>query len=189
MLIKYIIFAYIFLNIYFPNAALTKEIWLLDKKLSTINFELPIFLVKNIHGKFNNINGLIELDFNKKKNKAIFSVNIDSIEINYKNYKDILLSNIFFHKKKFPIALIDTKQFTYKNEKELSLIVDLTIKDITKKIPLEIEIIHLAEKIVQVKGKFIISRTDFKLGKGKWSSTKILKNNVSVKLNLFLFRN
>lgn len=188
MLIKYIIFAYIFLNIYFPNSALTKEIWLLDKKLSTINFELPIFLLKNVHGNFNNINGLIELNTSKKKNKAIFSVNIDSIEINYKDYKDLLLSNIFFHNKKFPIALIDTKQFTYKNEKELDLIVYLTIKNIIKEIPLKLEIIHLAEKIVQVKGKFIISRSDFKLGKGKWSSTKILKNNVAVRLNLFLYR-
>ena len=65
--------------------------------MSSIKFDLPVSLLKNVKGKFNNIEGFIEIDQNNKiNNKALFSVHIDSIEINYEKYRDLLLSNVFF---------------------------------------------------------------------------------------------
>ena len=87
-------FICIFLFISYP--ILTKERWVLDTNLSTIKFELPILLADNVKGEFKEMKGLIEIDLDtKKNNKALFSVNIKSIEINYKKYRDLLLSNIF----------------------------------------------------------------------------------------------
>ena len=37
-----------------------------------------------------------------------------------------------------------------------------------------LEVIRLAEKLVQVKGELFFSRTEFDLGKGRWSSTCLL---------------
>ena len=77
------------------------ERWVLDKSLSTIEFELPVLFAKNVKGQFNTIEGFVELDVEKKENnKAIFSVQIDDLEMNYIKYKDLLLSNIFFIKDK-----------------------------------------------------------------------------------------
>ena len=60
-----------------------KETWVLDKELSTVIFELPILLMKNVKGKFTDIEGLAEIDFEEKENsKAIFTISIDSIEMN-----------------------------------------------------------------------------------------------------------
>ena len=185
------IFKGIFLFFYclFSNSIFAKEIWVLDKELSRISFEMPIFLAKNVRGQFTQIEGLVELDLEtKKNNKAIFSVNINSIEMNYNKYRNLLLSNIFFNAKKFPIALIDTKKFSYEDENELEILVELSIKGISGIVPLKLKVNRLAEELVQIKGKLKFSRNSFRIGIGRWSSTAILKDNVSIETDLFLFR-
>ena len=167
-----------------------EEQWILDKDLSSINFELPILFNKNVKGSFDNIEGLVIIDMhNKENNKAIFSANIDSIDINYKKYKNLLLSNIFFDSKNFPKTLIDTNKFSYKDQTKMNLNVDLIIKDKTHSVPLTLKIDHLTNELVQIKGKLNFSRTKFNIGTGKWKSTIILRDKVTIKVNLFLFKN
>ena len=41
---------------FFPIHILAaKEIWILDKELSTITFDIPVFLLTNVKGKFNRL--------------------------------------------------------------------------------------------------------------------------------------
>ena len=173
----------------FPSLLNASERWILDKNLSTIEFELPVLLAKNVKGKFNSIEGFIELDVSKKKNnKAIFSVQVDDLEMNYIKYKELLLGSIFFDTLNFPKAVIDTKKFSYTNEKEAQLVVELTLKGRSEMVPLEIYVTRLAEELVQIKSELIFSRTDFEIGVGKWSNTSILKDKVKLKTNLLLYR-
>ena len=146
-------------------------------------------LAKNVQGTFTSIEGFVEIDVDQKKNnKAIFSVDIGSIDMNYIKYKDLLLSNIFFDERQFPKAVIDTKKFTYQNEEELEINVELIIKGQSKLIPLTITVKHLAEELVQIQSELIFSRTDFNIGIGKWSNTTILRDKTKIKTNLFLFK-
>ena len=186
--IKILIFIAI---VFFPSHIVNaKETWVLDKELSTITFEMPVFLAKNIKGEVKEIKGLVEIDLDKKENnKAVFSVNINSIKMNYNKYRGLLLSNIFFYEKRFPIALIDTKKFSYENEQVIELVVELNIKGIKHNIPIKLEIIRLAEELVQIKSNLIFSRTAYQIGVGKWSSTAILKDKVRIDTNIFLFKN
>ncbi len=177
------------LLIFFTSSLYASERWILDKSLSTIEFELPVFLAKNVHGKFNNFEGYVELDVdNKKNNKAIFSVQIDDLDMNYIKYKDLLLSKIFFDSIQYPKAVVDTKKFSYSNEKEIHLEIELTIKGKSEKAPLIILVKRLAEELVQIQCELLFSRTTFEIGVGKWSNTSILKDKVKLKTNLFLFR-
>ena len=165
------------------------ERWILDKSLSTIEFELPVLFANNVKGQFYTIEGFVELDVDKKENnKAIFSVQIDDLEMNYVKYKDLLLSNIFFDTKKFPLAVIDTKKFSYDNESELKLDAELTLKGKSEMIPLVINVTRLAEELVQIQTEMIFSRTAFNIGIEKWQNTSILKDKVKLQTNLFLFK-
>lgn len=165
------------------------ERWIIDKNLSTIEFELPVLLANNVQGKFNNIEGYIELDVDKKiNNKAIFSVKVNDLDMNYIKYKDLLLSNIFFDAFQFPKAVVDTKKFSYDNEKELLLSVELTLKGKSEIVPLTIYITRLAEELVQIQSELIFSRTKFGIGINIWQNTNILKDKVKLKTNLFLYR-
>ena len=131
----------------------------------------------------------MELDVEKKENnKAIFSVQIDDLEMNYIKYKDLLLSNIFFDTITFPLAVIDTKKFSYDNENELKLDAELTLKGKSEMVPLVINVTRLAEELVQIQTEMIFSRTAFNIGIEKWQNTSILKDKVKLQTNLFLFK-
>jgi len=183
LLITFLIF------LLFTKLTIASERWVLDKSLSTIEFELPVLFAKNVIGKFNTIDGFVQLDVDEKENnKAIFSVEINDIEMNYLKYKDLLLSNIFFDAKNFPKAVVDTKKFSYKNETEIQLEIELSIKGKIAMVPLNIYVIRLAEELVQIQAELIFSRTAFNIGTGKWQNTSILKDKIKLQTNLFLFK-
>ncbi len=186
---KYKIFLFFLLLFILPNLTHASERWVLDKSLSTVEFELPVLFAKNVKGTFNTIEGFIELDVKQKENnKAIFYVEVKDLDMNYTKYKDLLLSNIFFDANQFPKAVVDTKKFSYVNETELAFDVELTIKGKSELVPLKINVKRLAEELVQIQTELIFSRTAFEIGTGKWKNTSILKDKVKLSTNLFLFR-
>ena len=186
---KYKIYLFFLLLFILPNLTHASERWVLDKSLSTVEFELPVLFAKNVKGTFNTIEGFIELDVNQKENnKAIFYVEVKDLDMNYSKYKDLLLSDIFFNAKQFPKAVVDTKKFSYVNETELAFDVELTIKGKSELVPLKINVKRLAEELVQIQTELIFSRTAFDIGIGNWKNTSILKDKVKLSTNLFLFR-
>ena len=165
------------------------ERWILDTNLSTVEFELPVLFAKNVKGKFNSIDGFVELDLTKKENnKAVFAVQINDIDMNYIKYKDLLLSKIFFDAKNFPKAVVDTKKFSYVNDTEIELEIELSIKGRNAMVPLKVYVSRLAEELVQIQTEMIFSRTAFNIGIEKWQNTSILKDKVKLQTNLFLFK-
>ena len=66
-LFLFIFFSFIFLL----SSAFSKENWILDKNISTIKFELPIFLASNVKGEFKEIQGLVEIDLDQKKDQKV----------------------------------------------------------------------------------------------------------------------
>ena len=186
---KYKFFLFLFLLNVIPSFSHSAERWILDKSLSTIEFELPVLFAKNVKGSFNTIDGFVELDLNQKENnKAIFYVEVNDLDMNYIKYKDLLLSNVFFDAQQFPKAVVDTKKFSYVNETEFSMDVELTIKGKSAIVPLVINVKRLAEELVQIQSELIFSRTAFEIGIGNWKNTTILKDKVKLSTNLFLFR-
>jgi polyisoprenoid-binding protein YceI len=186
---KYKFFLFLFLLNVIPSFSHAAERWILDKSLSTIEFELPVLFAKNVKGSFNTIDGFVELDLNQKENnKAIFYVELNDLDMNYIKYKDLLLSNVFFDAQQFPKAVVDTKKFSYVNETEFSMDVELTIKGKSAIVPLVINVKRLAEELVQIQSELIFSRTAFEIGIGNWKNTTILKDKVKLSTNLFLFR-
>ena len=172
----YFILFFLFISL---NKLYASERWLIDKNISTVEFELPVLLANNVHGKFNNIEGYVELDVdNKINNKAIFSVQINDLDMNYAKYKDLLLSNIFFDVFRFPKAVVDTKKFSYNNEKKILLNVELTLKGKSEMVPLTLYVTRLADKLVQIQSELTFSRTEFNIGVGKWQNTNILRDKV-----------
>ena len=173
----------------FCSYGIAKERWILDKKISEITFEVPVLLAENVIGKFNTIDGFVEIDtLDQKNNKAILSVNINSLEMNYKKYKNLILSDIFFNSDKYPIGVIDTKKFAYNNEEKLNLDIELTIKGITRLVNTELLVIRLTNDLVQIKSELKFSRNDFNIGTGNWKNTTILKDKIKINSNIFLFK-
>ena len=173
----------------FSSYGIAKERWILDKEISEITFEVPVLLAENVMGKFNNIDGFVEIDtLDQKNNKAILSVNINSLEMNYKKYKNLILSDIFLYSDKYPIGVIDTKKFAYNNEEKINLDIELTIKGTTRVVNTELLVIKLTNDLVQIKSELKFSRNDFNIGTGNWKNTTILKDKIKINTNIFLFK-
>ena len=191
-LLKKILKIFYFLTVilfFLTSNSYAKQKWMIDKNIYQINFEVPVLLATNVFGEFENFDGFVEIDLeNKKNNKAIFSVNIDSIKINYQKYKNLILSPIFFDQVNYPIAVIDTKRFSYEDEKNLSLNIEVTIKGISKKVNTQLKIIKLTNDIVQIFGELEFNRNDFNIGVGNWKNTSILKSKIKINANIFLIK-
>ena len=174
----------------YSSKIIAKNTWILDKELSEITFELPVLLANKIRGQFTKFDGSVVIDQeNKENNRALFSIQINSMSLNYDKYKELLLSSVFFDEANFPIIIIDTKKFNIlDNSNTLQIHAELQIKDIVHIIPFMIEINHLANDWVQIKTDLKFSRTAYELGKGSWSSTLILRDKIRLKANLFLNR-
>ena len=166
-----------------------KERWVIDKNISKISFEVPVLFASDVYGKFKNFHGFVEIDLEKKSNnKAILSVNIESIEMNYIKYRELILGPLFFDLDSHPIGVIDTKKFSYENERELKLDIELTIKGISKIVETKLIVNKLTNDIVQIIGSLEFNRGDFNLGIGKWKNTSILKNKIRINSNIFLIK-
>lgn len=171
------------------SKSIANEKWILDKNISSISFEVPVLFATNVIGKFENIDGFVELDLkDKKNNKAILSVDIESLKVNYEKYMDLILGPVFFDSTKYPFGVLDTKKFAYNNEEKLNLDIELSIKGITKTIDTELIIINLTPDLVQIKGLLEFSRNDFNIGTGNWKNTAILKDKIIINSNLFLMK-
>ena len=180
----------LFLIFLFCKQILANDLWTIDKNISSIEFEVPVLFANNVIGKFNEFDGFVSLDLsNQNNNKALINVRVDSLDINYKRYKDLVLSEIFFDSKKFPLGLIDTNNFKFNyKDNMINLIGELTIKGKSQNIPIDIEVIKLASELVQVKSEISFSRNDFEIGTGNWKNTSILKDEIKIKANIFLFK-
>jgi len=174
----------------FCKQSIANDLWNIDKDISSIEFEVPVLFATNVIGKFNIFDGYVSLDLsNQNNNKALINVTIDSLEINYKRYRDLVLSEVFFDSKKFPLGLIDTNNFKFNYEDDkINLIGELTIKGKSQNIPIDIEIIKLASELVQIKSEISFSRNDFEIGAGSWKNTTILKDEINIRANIFLFK-
>ena len=184
-----VIFSLFFIFLYCKESV-ANDLWIIDKNISSIEFEVPVLFAKNVSGKFNTFDGFVSLDLsNQSNNKALINVSIDSLDFNYKRYKDLVLSEVFFDVKKFPFGLIDTNNFKFNYEdNKINLMGELTIKGKSQKIPIDIEVIRLASELVQVKSEISFSRNEFDIGSGSWKNTTILKNEIKIKANIFLFK-
>ena len=180
----------IILILLFYNTNLSgKEKWVIDKNSSSIKFELPILFASNVKGEFKNIDGFVEIDLkNKTNNKALLSVEIESIESNYEKYRDLLLGPVFFDSTNYPIGVLDTKKFYYKDETDLDFDIELTIKGISKMINTKLKIKRLTVDVVQILGSLEFSRTGFEIGTGSWGNTSILKDKIKIESNIFLIK-
>ena len=99
-----------------------------------------------------------------------------------------MLGPIFFDVDNYPISVLDTKKFSYSNETNLTLDIELTIKGTSKIVTTDLKILKLTNEIVQILGTLEFSRTDFNIGSGTWSNTTILKDKITINSNIFLIK-
>src|SRR5690606_23683915 len=98
---------------------------------------------------------------------------------------DTLRSADLFDVKRFPGSRYVADQFTARGGNKYSATGQLTLRDVTRAVPIEFTFEHQGEE-AWLKGKANIKRLDFGVGQGEWRDTSMVGNDVEVRFALRL---
>lgn len=147
---------------------LTKTKWAIDPTHSEVSFKVKHMMISTVTGHFESFDANVEAEDDTFKNADIqVAVDIDSINTKNADRDAHLKSDDFFNAEQFPQMTFSSKSFDGEN-----LVGDLTIRDVTKEVELDVDFNGVAvDPYGQTKAGFEltgkINRKDFGL---KWSA-------------------
>ena len=137
-------------------------------------------------GKFEKFTADIKFD-PKDLATSRFDVKIDIASVNTRDgERDSTLKEAdLFAVKQFPTAQYVAEKFTDKGKGVYSATGKLTIRNVTKDVPIEFTF-EQKDTGAWLKGSAAIKRLDFGVGQGDWKDTETVANEVKVKFALLL---
>jgi polyisoprenoid-binding protein YceI len=133
--IKTLVLLLLFLS---TNFAQTTE-WAIDKSHSKVGFSVTHMLIAEVDGTFKNFDGKIVTEGESFENASIsLTVDINSISTDNEKRDNHLKSDDFFNAEKYPEMTFVSKKFTKVDDKNYVLVGDLTIRDVTKEVKLDV---------------------------------------------------
>lgn len=119
----------------------TKTLWKIDPTHSEVQFKVKHLVISTVTGSFGSYDGKIEADGDDFVNaKATFTADIDSISTNNEDRDQHLKSDDFFNAEKYPQLTFESTNFKKVGEGEYKVTGDLTIRDVTKEV--ELDVVH-----------------------------------------------
>ncbi|QLY25304.1 YceI family protein [Bdellovibrio sp. KM01] len=112
----------------------------IDPSHSSANFSIKHMMIAKVHGGFEKISGTLSLD-SSDITKSVVEASIEAASINTREaQRDAHLKSAdFFDVEKFPTITFKSKKVERVGEDELKVTGDLTIRDVTKEVVLEVE--------------------------------------------------
>lgn len=120
--------------------------WQIDPAHSSIQFSVRHMMISNVRGQFDHFEGTVDLDENNPENTRV-RVEIDAASINTReNQRDThLRSADFLDAEKYPKIIFESTRVERTGENTARLHGNLTIRDITHPVTLDVEYIGQAK--------------------------------------------
>ena len=143
--------------------------WTIDPSHTRVQFSARHMMISTVRGEFKDFGGTVEFD-EKKPEATTVAVEIKTASVDSKDPKrdGHLTSPDFFDAAKFPVMSFKSKRVESVKGERARLIGDLTIKDVTHEVALDVEFHGLAKAPwgttsagFEAKGK--LNRKDFGL--------------------------
>ncbi len=162
----------------------------IDAAHSEITFKVKHLMITNVTGNFTSFDATLESDASDFSDaKITFSADVNSITTNNEQRDGHLKSDDFFAAAAYPTLTFTSTSFTKKFDENYSLVGDLTIKENTRTVTLNVEYTGtVTDAYGQVKSGFeingSINRKDFGLTWGAVTEAGGVVVSDEVKLNL-----
>lgn len=169
------------------GAAFAATLWRMEPTSSQLTF-VGKQAGAEFTGKFERFTADIRFDAKDLSNSK-FIVDIEMAAVNTKDKErdDILKGSDLFDAKRWPKARYIADGFTAKGGDKYAATGKLTIRDITRDVPIEFTFTpDPAGKNAWLKGGAKIKRLDFGVGQGEWKDTQWVSNDVRVEFALRL---
>ncbi|RCK74971.1 MAG: YceI family protein [Anaerolineae bacterium] len=114
--------------------------WKIDTAHSEINFTVRHMMISNVRGRFERFEGTVEFDEQNPTNSSV-EVKIEAASINTREpQRDAhLRSPDFLDVEKYPYLIFKSKKIEVIDSNHGRIIGDLTIRDVTREVTLEVE--------------------------------------------------
>ncbi|PKO06746.1 MAG: polyisoprenoid-binding protein [Chloroflexi bacterium HGW-Chloroflexi-3] len=114
--------------------------WQIDPAHSLIEFTVTHMMIAKVRGRFNNFSGLVELNESQpEKTSVTVEIDVESIDTRQQQRDDHLRSADFFNIAESPKMKFVGTNVNVIDNKHAKLNGELTIKDITKPVTLNVE--------------------------------------------------
>ncbi|MBU0561454.1 MAG: YceI family protein [Bacteroidetes bacterium] len=114
--------------------------WAFDKAHSNVGFAVSHMVISETEGTFSEFEGSVSTKDDSFENAKIeFVVDINSIDTDNSDRDNHLKSDDFFGAAKYPKMTFKSKSFKKVDGKKYKLVGDLTIKDVTKEVVLDVK--------------------------------------------------
>jgi polyisoprenoid-binding protein YceI len=170
--------------------------WNIDASHSEIHFKVKHMVISTVTGKFNEFTASAETEGDDFTTAKInFEAKTASIDTGVTDRDAHLRSDDFFNAEAFPVIKFESKEVVKKSNNELILRGDLTIRDITNAVELDVDFggttkdpWGMTRAGFEISGK--INRKDFGL---KWSQVTeagglVVSDEVKLSLNIELVK-
>src|SRR5690606_4419273 len=115
-----------------------KAKWILDPAHSELTFKVKHLMISNVKGEFKIFNASIDNE-DVENGKVIARIDASSIFTNNDDRDNQLRRADFFDVEKFPGIIFESTKFEKVSDEEYKIRGNLTIKDVTKEITLNVE--------------------------------------------------
>ena len=117
----------------------TKTAWIIDSSHSEISFKAKHLVITTVTGRFQEFTGKVETESEDFRGAKIeFSAKVDSLTTGSEHRDGHLKSPDFFDAAAYPEIKFVSTDFVKKSEDQYELRGNLTIKDVTKEIKLDV---------------------------------------------------
>lgn len=151
--------------------AVAADKYVVDQEHTFSNFEYKHWGLSLQRGRFDKNSGSIELDMDNKTGSLQIAIEADSINTGSDTFNKILRSESFFNVEKYPKISFQSNRMVFNEDKLVQVEGDLTIKDVTRKVTVDITQFECRFMILYLKracganGNTKILRSDYGVGR------------------------
>lgn len=145
--------------------------YVVDQEHTYSHFEYKHWGLSLQRGRFDKNNGSIELDMENKTGSLQIAIEADSVNTGSDTFNTILRSASFFNTEKYPKISFQSNKLVFNEDKLVQVEGDLTIKDVTRKVTVDITQFDCRFMIIYLKracganGYTKILRSDYGVGR------------------------
>lgn len=119
----------------------TKTVWKIDPFHSNIEFKVKHLVISTVTGSFKSFDATVETEGDNLEDAKIhFEADTESVFTGVDQRDNHLRSDDFFNAEKFPKITFDSTSFKKTGDEEFELKGNLTIRDVTK--PITLNVVH-----------------------------------------------
>jgi len=141
-------------------------------------------LGQSVYGTFGDFEGTLSFDTQKPEaGHALLKIQLASIDAGSPDANDELQRASWFDTATYPVGVYESTAVTPLGGNRFKISGNLTIKGTTRQVEVDV-VLKEQDGIGVFDGKFILKRSDFKIGEGEWAGNSVVSDGIDIKFKM-----